>query len=129
MNEKVLIVDDRPDTINLINYALNSLGYVTFSAADGKKALALMKKHPIDLVILDVMMPGMSGKDVLKKIRANKNYNKTKVIMLTAVRYNKDEQKDFIKLGAQGFLTKPISIASLEENVKKALKAKVKNAN
>jgi CheY-like chemotaxis protein len=67
MEKKILVVDDRVDTVDLITFALNKAGYVTYSVNNGKKALAFIKKNKVDLIILDIMMPGMSGKDVLKE--------------------------------------------------------------
>ncbi|RME54302.1 DNA-binding response regulator [Candidatus Woesearchaeota archaeon] len=124
MDKKILIVDDRTDTVDLVTFALNKAGYITYSANTGPKALQMLKKYDIDLVILDIMMPGMSGKTVLEKIKKDKKLKKVKVIMLSAMRLEEDEKKEFIKMGADEFLSKPISISILEKIVKKTLAKK-----
>ena len=72
-DHKVLVVDDNQDVRDLVVHFLSSDGFQVFSASNGDDALAILKSNPINLVLLDVMMPGKSGLEVLKEIRAGTN--------------------------------------------------------
>src|SRR3990167_8477500 len=81
MAQTVLIIDDEPELLKLLDYNLTKSGYLAISAKDGPGGLEMARKHAPDLVILDVMMPGMDGWEVCKKLRANSSIP---IIMLTA---------------------------------------------
>jgi len=121
MTRNILVVEDRIDTLNLINDSLRSRGFTVISATSGKEVLAKIEKTNIDLILLDMMMPGMSGKDVLKKIRSNKKYDGVKIIILTAAKYNESDKRQFIKAGAQAFLSKPIAMDQLRQEIDRIL--------
>jgi len=94
------------------------------TASNGRECLDKVSKHKIDLILLDMMMPGISGETVLQKIRKDKKYNKTKIIILTAAKFTEPERKKLMREGAQGFLGKPISIEALEKEMEKLLHKK-----
>ncbi len=121
MNEKILIIEDRADTMNLLKFALEKQNYAVISAENGKRGLNALEKYPIDLVILDIMLPDISGKEILKKIRADKKYSRVKVIVLTAAKISEKEQKEFFNIGAQGFLFKPVQIEVMRNEIRKIL--------
>src|SRR6059058_5025691 len=84
MAQTILIIDDEPELIKLLDYNLTKAGYLAVSARDGAGGLDIAKKHRPDLIILDVMMPGMDGWEVCKKLRQDSATAATPLLMLTA---------------------------------------------
>lgn len=118
MKENILIVEDEQEIADLISLYLESEGLTVFKCGDGVEALTYIEKKKLDLVILDVMLPGMNGLQLLQKIRGNYNYP---IIMLTA----KGEEIDKIKgltLGADDYITKPFLPLELVARVKAQLR-------
>jgi DNA-binding response OmpR family regulator len=106
--EKILVVDDEQDLVKLIRYHLEKEGYKLLSAYNGEDALSLARKERPELVILDLMLPGIDGLEVCKKLKADQALSHTAIIMLTA----KGEESDIttgLKLGADDYVTKPFS--------------------
>lgn len=104
----VLIVDDTPDTLQLISGLLKET-YRLKVANSGEKALKLAATAPIpDLILLDVMMPGMDGYEVCQRLKADPLTERIPVIFLTA-RADVDDEKRGLELGAVDYITKPIS--------------------
>ncbi len=106
----ILIVDDEPDIVNLTDKFLRLGGFKTLSCSNGKDALNTIETNhdEIKLVLLDVMMPGLSGFDILKEIKSNSKYDDILVVLFTVKSFNEDIQKGRA-LGANGYLTKPFS--------------------
>jgi adenylate cyclase len=103
---RVLVVDDQPANVRLLEAILAPRGYVVETASSGEEALALITESEPDLVLLDIVMPGMDGYDVCRKIRLRKETAYLPVVMVTA---SGDEQKvKALEVGADDFLTKPI---------------------
>jgi CheY-like chemotaxis protein len=113
---RVLVVDDEYDIRYLVQAALDRCEVMT--AADGPSALALLRHAQIDAVLLDVMMPGMDGFAVLRRIRADDQYRDLAVIMLTAKAGEHDHVRAF-RDGADAYLTKPFGVDELEETVER----------
>ena len=116
INQKklVLVVDDIATNNILIRAILRGSDYNVITAQSGIEALKLAEDRHPDIVLLDIMMPGMDGYEVLARLKASENTSDIKVIMLTALA----EQSDFknaMDLGADGYLTKPVIAASLFE--------------
>jgi two-component system phosphate regulon response regulator PhoB len=106
------VVDDEPDIVALVAYHLAKAGYRVSTAATGPDALrAAREEHPA-LVVLDLMLPGMSGFDVLEKLRAHDATSEVAVLMLTARKEEPDRIRG-LTLGADDYLTKPFSPAEL----------------
>jgi len=122
MNENILIAEDRPDTRHMLLFALKKSGYSIIEAEDGEQVLKIVKEKNIDVIILDILMPKLDGKEVLKKIRSDKVNDKIKIIMLTASKVTDEEQKEYLKMGANGFLFKPINIKILREEIVRVTK-------
>ncbi len=121
---KLLAVDDEMNILELLFFNLKKEGYEVDTAADGESALALFAKNQYDLIILDRMLPGMEGTDVLKKIRSvNADIP---VIMLTAKAEEADKLKGF-DMGADDYVTKPFSMMELKARVRAMLKRKTKD--
>ena len=106
--ERILVVDDEPDIVALVVYHLAKAGYRVSSAATGPDALTMAKRDRPSLVVLDLMLPGMSGFDVLAKLRDDESTGALAVLMLTARKEEPDRIKG-LELGADDYLTKPFS--------------------
>ena len=119
--EKVLIVDDEEHIVELLDFNLKNAGYETFKACDGIEALKLVNEEKPNLMLLDLMLPGIDGFDVCKEIKKNKDMKNISIIMLTA----KGEELDKIlglELGADDYITKPFSVRELLARVKAVLR-------
>ena len=121
MSQKIYIVEDEPDIRETLKYNFSNEGFEVFTAPDGEEALSNIKKVLPDVLILDLMLPGVSGLDVCKSIRADDDIRDMSIIMLTA----KGEEIDRIigfELGADDYVTKPFSVRELILRVKVLLK-------
>jgi len=107
-DERILVVDDERDITALVAYHLNKAGYDVRTAATGPAALDALAKEPPDLVVLDLMLPGRSGLDVLEELRRRQETQSVGVILLTARREAADRIKG-LAAGADDYLTKPFS--------------------
>jgi two-component system, OmpR family, phosphate regulon response regulator PhoB len=112
----VLVVDDDPDVCDLVRYKLEQSGFDVRRASDGDQALREVEAEIPDLVLLDIMMPGMSGLEVLERWRANGATEKLPVIMLTAKAQENDVERGF-ELGADDYVIKPFSPRELARRV------------
>ena len=112
----VLVVDDDPDVCDLVRYKLEQSGFDVRRASDGDQALREVNAEVPDLVLLDIMMPGMSGLEVLERWRANGATEKLPVIMLTAKAQENDVERGF-ELGADDYVIKPFSPRELARRV------------
>lgn len=106
--ERILVVDDEPDIVALVVYHLAKAGYKVSSASTGPDALAMARRDRPSLIVLDLMLPGMSGFDVLAKLREDANTSSVAVLMLTARKEEPDRIRG-LELGADDYLTKPFS--------------------
>ena len=121
MSQKIYIVEDEPDIRETLKYNFSNEGFKVFTAPDGEKALSNIKKVLPDVLILDLMLPGVSGLDVCKSIRTDDDIRDMSIIMLTA----KGEEIDRVigfELGADDYVTKPFSVRELILRVKVLLK-------
>lgn len=119
--EKILVVDDEQDLVKLIRYHLEKDGYKVISAYNGEDALFLARKERPELVILDLMLPGIDGLEVCKRLKADQELANTAIVMLTA----KGEEADItmgLKLGADDYMTKPFSPKELVARVQAVLR-------
>jgi DNA-binding response OmpR family regulator len=110
---KILVVDDDPDIVRLLKYFLEAKGRQVQTASTGAEALELFKREPPDLVILDVMLPGMDGWAVLRKIRES---SQVPVLMLTGKDAPTDKAKGLLS-GADDYIAKPFDLAELEARI------------
>lgn len=119
MSKKIMIVDDEPDILTSIGQILELSGYKVIKAADGKECLDKLNKEIPDLVILDIMMPGMSGWDVAAKIKENPDWNGIPIVFLTA-------KGDTMSVGmgnmaSEDYIVKPFDIEDLKNRVNRIL--------
>jgi DNA-binding response OmpR family regulator len=121
MPQTILIIDDEAELIRLLDYNLTKAGYLAISARDGATGLEAARKHAPNLIILDVMMPGLDGWEVCKRLRTDPSTASTPLLMLTA----KAEEGDRVlglELGADDYVAKPFGIRELLARVKALLR-------
>lgn len=119
--EKILIVDDEEHIIELLKFNLLNSGYEVLTANNGLDAVKIAKAEKPNLLLLDLMLPGIDGFDVCKEIKRNNEMKNTSIIMITA----KGEELDKIlglELGADDYITKPFSVRELLARVKAVLR-------
>jgi len=121
LSHRILVVDDEPDITALVAYHLARAGYRVSTAANGTDALRSAREERPDVIILDLMLPGLSGYEVLAELRRRPESRDTGVIMLTARREEPDRIKG-LTLGADDYLTKPFSPAELVLRVQAVLR-------
>ncbi len=108
VQERILVVDDEPDIVALVAYHLAKTNYRVSTASNGTDALSIARQERPSLLVLDLMLPGMSGFDVLEHIRAEEGTRHIAVLMLTARKEEQDRIRG-LSLGADDYLTKPFS--------------------
>jgi two-component system phosphate regulon response regulator PhoB len=121
MPRTVLVIDDEPEMLRLLDYNLTRAGYAVLTARDGESGLAAARRHAPDLVILDIMMPGLDGLEVCKRLRQEPVTAPRPILMLTA----KAEEADRVlglELGADDYLVKPFGMRELLARVKALLR-------
>jgi two-component system phosphate regulon response regulator PhoB len=117
----ILIIEDDPDIQDMLSLAMGNEGWKLLPAKTGEEGLALLRKDPADCVILDIMLPGMDGFKVLRKVKENPDTRGIPVIMTTA----KGEEADIVtglELGADDYVVKPYSPKVLTARVRAALR-------
>jgi len=114
---KVLVVDDERDTLDLIDLTLRTAGYDIHLANSGAESLEMLRSNNFDIVLLDIMMPDISGFDVLRTLNEEMD-NHPPIIFLTAKSMPEDRQEG-MELGADDFLAKPVTRGSLLDTIKK----------
>lgn len=112
MKNRILVVDDNPDSITIMRSILESRGYEVRAATSGAEALAMIEKERPDLVLLDIMMPEMSGIEVLQLIKDNAQTGRLPVILVTAKVHDDDVLSGY-HYGADYYITKPFTAKQL----------------
>ena len=119
--KKILIIDDEEEFLDFVKTNLELRGdYKVITAAGGEKGTALAEKRKPDLILLDIIMPGMDGFEVLKRLRACEKTKSIPVIMLTA-RSDDEAMMKALELHDDGYIAKPLKVEELEEKIEKAL--------
>lgn len=119
---RVLVVDDEPDILQSTSFLLKKMGHEVLTARDGRECLEKLRKVKVDLLLLDFFMPGMSGREVLERIRKDKNLKDTKVVMLTVARLSETGRGMLKKLKVLDFIQKPFEIKEFKKRVQTVLK-------
>jgi len=124
--ETILIVDDEPDIIELIKYNLKNEGYFILTAQTGEQAIKTARHSQPDLMVLDLMLPGIDGLEVTKYLKNNEQTRDIPIVMLTA----KGEESDIVtglELGANDYISKPFSPKVLVARIRAILSRRKKN--
>jgi DNA-binding response OmpR family regulator len=122
MTHKVLIADDEPNILISLEFLMKREGHEVLLARDGTEALAAIRRERPALVLLDVMMPGMTGFDVCQAVRADDSLAGVRIVLLTARGRDTDIAKG-MALGATAYMTKPFSTKELAARVRELLDA------
>ena len=118
--KKILVVDDKPEVVELVTATLEGEGYQIICAFDGREALEKIGKEKPDLVLLDVIMPKMTGLEVLSKVKKDPQSKDIPIIMLTARGQEIDKDKGR-RLGAQDYIVKPFSPSHLLRKIEEIM--------
>ena len=119
----ILVVDDDPNSREIVQTFLESRGYSVRTAANGEAALAAVQGQVPELILLDVMMPGMDGWEVARTLKDHADYADIRVVMMTARSDFSDKQKG-LQAGADDYLVKPIQLEDLGNTVKRNLEVR-----
>ena len=120
MSKTILIVDDEPNIVIPLQFLMEKNGYQTLMAQSGEEALEAVSKYSPDLVLLDIMLPGIDGFEVCEIVKLNPEWKHIKIIFLTAKGRDVDIAKGMV-LGADEYIAKPFSNKQIVESVKKLL--------
>ena len=125
--DKILVIDDEEDILELLRFNLTKEGYQVCSASTGEEALALARTERPDLILLDLMLPGIDGLEVARRLKADPLTRSMPIVMLTA----KGEESDIVtglELGAKDYITKPFSRKVLVARLRAVLRRKEEKA-
>jgi PAS domain S-box-containing protein len=122
----ILVVDDQPQNLELLETFLVPQGYEIVKAANGEEALGKISGNQIDLMLLDVMMPGIDGFEVTRRVRKDKTHRLLPIVLVTGLRETEDRLKG-IEAGCDDFISKPINMSELLARVRSLLKVKAYN--
>lgn len=130
--ERILVVDDEPEIVALVAHHLKKSGYSVAIAASGPDALAIAQRERPALVVLDLMLPGMSGADILRRLRSDARWARLPCIVLTAAG-QEAQLRDVEALGASEVMTKPFSprrlLARVHDHIASAAAATAERAD
>lgn len=122
MTNTVLIVDDEPDIIDTVRFLLEKERIQTVVAQNGEECIKMVQTKRPALILLDIMMPGLTTREILAKIREDPDTADIKVIYLTAVKFSEDEKREFVHYGnVVDIIEKPFSVMDLVGRVRNAL--------
>ena len=121
MNDKILVVEDEPDILDLVSYHLEQSGFAVVPAADGEQALSAIVQEPVCLVVLDLMLPGIDGLEVCRLLKQSPRNKDVPVLMLTARTAELDRIVG-LELGADDYLVKPFSPRELVLRIRAILR-------
>ena len=120
----ILVVDDNPDNIEILRAFLESRGYGVTPAADGESALALIDQVRPDLVLLDVMMPGLDGWQVCRAIKNHPEHGATTRVVMVTAKGAFEDKFEGLRSGADDYVVKPVDFKDLLEKVERNLAAR-----
>ena len=121
--KKILLIEDEAELSRAIKIRLEAAGFDTISAGDGEKGLEMAHKERPDLIVLDLILPNMSGFDVCRKLKIDKEYKDIPIIVLTA-KFQPNDIRFGIAMGADAYITKPYESQELFTKIREFLKEK-----
>jgi DNA-binding response OmpR family regulator len=119
---RILIVEDEPNIVESLSFILRRAGFEVDTVTDGAEALDRVRRQAFEVLVLDIMLPGMNGLDVLKAIRSDQALSSLPVIVLTA-KGQANDRRTAEAIGANAFITKPFSNADVVERVSRLAQA------
>ena len=122
MRKRVLVVDDDPHVLCLLSHIVEQAGYEVVSAENGADALTALKDQDPDLVVLDLLLPGISGFRICERIRAKGDRASIKVLAITGVGTAQNRRR-IMALGADAYVTKPVDVKEFSETVAQLVSA------
>jgi CheY-like chemotaxis protein len=122
---RILVIDDEPDSIDILKMVLSTVGATMFTASNGKEGLAVFRREDPNLVLTDLSMPDIDGWQLLEQIRKEENGKKTSVIALTAHAMAGDRER-VMTAGFDGYLSKPVKMFTLLDDLEECLKREKK---
>ena len=117
-----MVVDDEESLRELANAIFSNEGFKVILASSGQECLELLKKEKPDLILMDMMMPGMSGRETAEKIRQDPKTKDIKIVFLTVAKFSETGKETLDKLNVKDYITKPFDNTDLVKRVKKILK-------
>ncbi len=121
-----MIVDDEPDVLLSVAQILDANNYKTIKAKDGHECLDKLQEEIPDVILLDIMMPGLTAKEVLGEIEKDSRLGDTKIIFLTAVNLQEAEEEELLAFNqVVGFIEKPFTVRELLDSIEEAMKRTV----
>ena len=127
MSARILVVDDEPDLLELVRFNLSQAGFRVETAASGREALEQLRRSPPDLMVLDLMLPDVSGNDICRQVRSDPALADLPILMLTAKSEEVDRVVGF-ELGADDYVPKPFSPRGLTLRVRAVLRRRATSA-
>jgi CheY-like chemotaxis protein len=121
MAKKIMVIDDEENIVELVKAILENEGYEVITASDGKECLDKLKTTKPDLILLDMMMPGMSGREVCERIRKDPRTKNLRVVFLTVAKFSESGKNVLEKMKVADYITKPFDNKDLVARVKSAL--------
>ncbi len=117
---KALIVEDHPDTLLILTYLLETMGFAVISANNGKVGVEKAINEKPDIIFMDIMMPGMDGREATRRIRSNPEAKGIPILAATAIT-DKSQLKDCIDAGCNDVIVKPFTAKDLKEKIQAVL--------
>jgi two-component system alkaline phosphatase synthesis response regulator PhoP len=123
LGKRVLIVDDEPDIREFISYNLTKRGFLVAVACDGTEGYSLALKFEPDLILLDVLMPGLNGFETCMRLRSNERFDNTQIVFLSALTQSYSKDLGF-RMNADAFITKPVRMELLVRKIEQLMSEK-----
>lgn len=123
MNERILVVEDNRQNLELVEFLLEEAGFVVISAADGRQAKARLEDEIPDLVLMDMQLPGTDGLELVGELREREDLARVPIVALTAHALRGDRER-FLQGGCDGYISKPIDVGSFADTVRDHLSAR-----
>ena len=124
--KKALVIEDHPDMLLILTYLLETIGFAVISANNGKEGVEKAIKEKPDLIFMDIMMPGMDGREATRRIRSNPEAKEIPILAATAIT-DKSQLRECIEAGCNGVIIKPFTAKDLQEKIQAVLDPPFKN--
>ncbi len=118
--KKALVIEDHPDMLDVLSRQLEMLGFAVFTASNGEEGVEKASGEKPDLILMDIMMPGMDGREATRRIRSNP-MSKDIPILATTVLFRESELNQCIEAGCNDYMVKPFTFKELREKIKEIL--------